>query len=394
MTGAPGTRNLLLRKVSLALGASFLVLIALEIAARVYVGRFASREQFSRYASLSDYRKRVGGNEAWFGLLTPHRYLGYALASNLVDGANRHNSLGFRGDEIVQPKPPDEFRIVCIGASTTYSLFVADYHGSYPALLEKDLRSRGYGKVSVVNAGVPAWSTYEMLINYLLRVHTLNPDLIIVKEAFADLACRLVWPPRAFKGDNSGCLAAQFAAREPPFYESSTLLRVLLVTSGRALPVSALGKSVYNQADTSYFFEFARQRFGWTYPVGIFKTVSVAQMLDANPPVFFRRNTENLLLMARARGVRTVLTTFPYSTEKGGGGYFGVEGFRAGLDQHNAILRDVARSLEVPLHDLSAAFPTDSRYWGFDGIHANEEGTALEAKLVADFLDRERLIPR
>jgi len=394
MTEPGGARRLLARKVSLALGASLFCFIALEIVARIYVNHFANREQFSRYASLSDYRKRVGGDEKWFGLLTPHRYLGYTLAPNLVDGPNRHNSLGFRGDEIVRPKPAGEFRIACLGASTTYSLFVADYHRSYPALLEKDLRGRGYGNVTVINTGVPAWSTYEMLINFLLRIQTLEPDLIIVKEAFADLACRLVWPPSAFKGDNSGCLAPQFAGRETPFYESSTLLRILLVQSGRALPVSALGKSVYNQADTSYFFEFAKQRFGWTYPTGIFKTVSVAQMLDANPPVYFKRNVENLLLAARARGVNTVLMTFPYSTEQGGGGYFGVEGFRSGLDGHNAILRSIARSLGVTLMDLAAVFPPDSRYWGFDGIHENEAGTALEAKLVADFLDQGHVIPR
>src|SRR5688572_20994211 len=118
----------------------------------------------------------------------------------------------------------------------------------------------------VVNAGVPAWSIYEILINYLLRIQSLEPNLVIMKEVFADLVCRMVWPASVYKGDNSGCLAAHFAEREALFYESSTLIRILMVESGRALPSSALGHSVYNQAETSYFFEFAKQCFGWKYP--------------------------------------------------------------------------------------------------------------------------------
>jgi lysophospholipase L1-like esterase len=386
----PGS-NRLLPKLVLAVIASVLTLVVLEVGARLYVKKVADREQFSRFASLSDYRERVGGKEWWFGLLAPHRYLGYTLAPGLVDGKNRHNALGFRGEEITSPKPAGEYRVVCIGASTTYSLLVPDHRRTYPALLEQQLRERGHRDVTVINAGVPAWSTYEILINYLLRIQSLEPDLVIMKEAFADLACRMVWPPSAYQGDNSGCLASQFVERDPPFYEGSALLRILLVQSGLTLPVSALGKSVYNQAETAHFFEFARQRFTMDYPRGIFERVSVAQMLDANPPRYFRRNIEALMYQTRARGVKTVLMTFPFSPENMG--YFGVEGFRKALDGHNEIIRDIARQLDVPLIDLAQMFPTKPEVWGFDGIHANEAGTELEARLVADFLIERGLVP-
>lgn len=380
------------RRVLLAVAASVVTLGLLEVSARLYVSTFANRERFSKYASLDEYRARIGTNVWWFGLLTPHRYLGFTGAPNLVDGKNRHNALGFRGDEIVVPKPDGEFRIACLGASTTYSLFVADYRLSYPALLQTELRSRGYSNVTVINAAVPAWSTYENLINYLLRVQDIEPDLVVFKEAFADLGCRLVWPPTAYKGDNSGCLAPQFGVRDMPFYNASTLLRILLVESGRALPASTLGESVYNHADTAYFFEFAKQRWGGRFPSGIFKTVSVADMLAANPPVYYRRNIENLVISAKEGGVQPVLATFPYSPKIGG--YFDVEGFKTGLDEHNDILRQIAARFGVPLIDLATSFPTDTAYWGFDGIHANAEGTALEAKLVANFLVERHLVPK
>jgi len=256
--------------------------------------------------------------------------------------------------------------------------------------MEAELRAGG-ANVRVVNAGVPAWSSYESLIDYLLRIQDLSPDVVVIGQNFGDLAARLVWPPSAYKGDNSGYFAQQFAVRDPPLWESSALLRILLVSSGRALPASAFGKSVYDPAPTAYFFEFARQRWSMTFPAGIFREVTVAEMLRANPPVYFRRNTETLVAAVRARGQAPVLLTFPYCEEITG--YFGVEGFREAVDEQNAILHDIARTRDVPLLDLAAVFPKDKRYRAFDGIHMSEEGAALEGKLVAAFL-RERGLVR
>jgi lysophospholipase L1-like esterase len=387
-----GSRGSLRAKLLLALFASAITLALLEAGARLYISRLADREQFSKYASLAQYRERIGGDEWWMGLLTPHRYLGYAGAADLVDGENRHNSLGFRGEEVVVPKPAGEFRIACLGASTTYSIFVADHEKSYPALLQSELHRRGFRFVSVANAGIPAWTSYETLINYLIRIQDLEPDLIIIHQAFGDVASRLVWPPEAYRDDNSGYLSARFAMREAPFYESSALLRILMVESGRSPPASAFGKSVYNEADTSHYLEFARQRMTRRYPRGIFERVPVATMLAANPPRYFRRNTRSLVVSAKHADVQPVLMTFAYTPEVEG--FFGVEGFRQATDEHNRILAEIAREQGVPFFDLRAVFPTEKSYWGYDGIHVNERGTALKAELVADFLVDHDLIVR
>ncbi len=378
------------KKLLLAAIASVGTLICLEVAFQIFISGFAGREHFSRYASLEHYRKRTGGDQWWFGLLTPHRYLGYTLVPGLVDGKNRHNSLGFRGEEIPIPKPKNEFRIVCIGASTTYSIMVPEYALSYPALLEKELRNKGFGNVRVVNAGVPAWTSYENLVSYLFRVQEIEPDLIIVKEAFGDVVCRLVWPPDAFKSDNSGCLAPNMAPRRIPFYEESALARVLLIESGHLLPASAMSQSVYNQAVSHHFIEFAEQRFGGTYPSGIFKSVPVSRMFEASTTRFFRRNIEDLVSLARANGVKTVIMTFPYSDSLTA--YFGVPGFKEAVDQHNDIIRNVSAGKGHPLIDMAALFPRETEYWSPDGIHANHKGTALEAKTVARFLIENRIL--
>ncbi len=397
-----GRRNLG-KKLLLASVSTILTLVLLEFGARVYLWHVADKQAFSKYASLRQYQKQLASGEPaetedgitwWYGLLAPHRYLGYIPAPNLVDEENKHNSLGFRGEEIVLPKPAGEFRIACLGASTTYTVLVPDYRGSYPAVLQTDLHDRGFAHTSVINGGGPAWSSYETLLSYLLRVQDLDPDLIIIHHAFGDVMTRLVWPPEAYAGDNSGYLVSrQTASRLPPVYEESTLLRMLLINSGRMLPHSSLDSSVYTEAETSCFMEYCRQFFAGTYPSGVFETVSVADMLKANPPVHFRRNIGDLVTIAKNTGVQPVLMTFIYSTEFKTF-YFATEGFQAAIDEHNGILREIAQREDVPLIDLQAIFPKNVEYYEPDGIHVNAEGAQVKARLIADFLTKHHLVPK
>jgi len=173
-----------------------------EIAARVYLEKYTSLQKFQKYASVNQLKKRDLKKRKDF-----HRYLEYYPKPNWSRGKNKHNSLGYRGDEIDIPKPKGEFRIVCMGGSTTYTGKVEDYTLAYPALLEKELRAKGYDNVKVINSGIDGWSSYESLINFELRVLDLEPDMIIIYHATNDIHPRFVWPPEAYKGDNSGARA-------------------------------------------------------------------------------------------------------------------------------------------------------------------------------------------
>ena len=111
--------------VSVALGIA-------ELAARVWLRGFASEGQFRLYASLEQQVQRsTATGESPFKYL-PHNYLGYVPAPGYVLGKNRHNDLGFRGGPVLIPKPQGEFRIVCLGGSTTYTSFVVEHSGRRP----------------------------------------------------------------------------------------------------------------------------------------------------------------------------------------------------------------------------------------------------------------------
>ncbi len=108
------------------------------------------------------------------------------------------NNVGFRGRDVVLPKPPGVYRIVCIGASTTAEGLTDKL--TYPALLERRLRE--YFKddrVEVVNCGVIGIHSDgedRRIADYL----ALQPDLVIYYNYINDtveLCARFVEPHKS-----------------------------------------------------------------------------------------------------------------------------------------------------------------------------------------------------
>ena len=113
-----------LARSALAAG-SLLVAAGLgEVAARAWLERWASDEQFLRFATYSQYLERYVTEAPRH---SGHYYIGYQATPSWTSGANRHNALGFRGEELDHPKPPGRFRIACLGGSTTYTTRVRDW---------------------------------------------------------------------------------------------------------------------------------------------------------------------------------------------------------------------------------------------------------------------------
>jgi len=222
------TRVRLLRMVGLLAAILCAALLLAEAGARVLVCHFAPDEAFCGCCSLRQYKKHGAGKSR----LIPHPYLGFNLQPNLRRSSST-NSLGYRGKEVEVPKPPGQFRVVCLGGSTTYDDCIEDDTLTYPARLEYHLRERGYN-VRVVNAGVPGWTSYESLINYAFRVSYLEPDMVILFDAWNDLSAHVVYPPSAYVSDNTGMKGAGPCVFL--FYEQSMLVRIFLVGSGRVLP--------------------------------------------------------------------------------------------------------------------------------------------------------------
>jgi lysophospholipase L1-like esterase len=375
---------------------STLITFALiEGAARIYLWHLAPESKFGQYASINQLYRRYGDDflEAGKARQSPHRYLGYYLTPGYRTDADQHNALGFRGEEIEQPKPVGTYRIVCLGGSTTYSVAVDDYTQSYPYQLQQILRERGYTNVEVVNAGANGYSSWESLVNLSFRVLDLDPDMIIVYHGINDIHSRLVWPPSAYRSDNSGARAAKTPnVRMPPIWEYSTALRALLVEMDIIEPHSALYWTLNPKASTYYADLFEEQYKKGTYPSGVFADVSAQEMLEENPPIYFERNLRSMVAIAGANEIDVVLVTFAYSPLFTKQPRVSSEEYRSAYAEQNEVIRQVAAGTGAYLYDFAQEMPTDEQYFA-DGRHFTAEGNRLRAGLFAAYLVDSGLLP-
>jgi lysophospholipase L1-like esterase len=103
---------------------------------------------------------------------------------------------GFRANAPERQEPAwAENRIICLGGSTTFGWGLADQE-SYPAQLEDELQGLLEKPVSVINAGVPSY-TSEQVCLYLDALFDLQPQLVIVQSMWNDLLFSFVdnWYP-------------------------------------------------------------------------------------------------------------------------------------------------------------------------------------------------------
>lgn len=370
--------------------ACIIAFVILEITVTIFVTKYATPEQFLRWASFEQLREKANGEQM---LVTPHRYLGYIPTPDYKKGKNRHNQLGYRGEEIDVRKSKNEFRIVCIGGSTTYTSEVQDYRLSYPYQLQQELRSNGYKDVEVVNAGLFDWTTWEVLGNFQYRVLDLQPDLVIIYLGLNDIESRMVWPPKAYRGDNSGARVSNLNMYPHGILEHSALARVILVELGFIKPHSSLDRLLIARPSTSYIDDWDQQTTSRTYPRGIFEEVSPETMLAENIPKYFRRNLENLIAIAEFHGIKTIVATFAYKpVSKESNNRGGSPLFWEAIDEHNDVLREIAAGSPAHLFDFEKKFPKNMGYFGMDGIHLNEEGARKKAKLFARFIQEHELV--
>ena len=393
----------LLAKLCISIVSVVICLLVVELAARFYLWHIASEKDFRVLASINQIKDRYGDdllisrldhrNLSW----SPHHYLGYYPTPNFRRGENKHNSLGFRGDEISVTKPEHTYRIVTVGGSTTYSIDVLNYQHSYPYLLGEYLQASGYKDVEVINAGVAAHTSFHNLMNLEFRVLPLDPDLIIIYQGFNDIHTRFVYPNSLYSGDNSG-YEAQYVSDVvmPQIVEYSTALRILGIRAGFTESHAALDWHHRGRASNNYAKLFQQQVDRGIYPSDIFEQVSAMDMLENNPPVHFERNVQNMLAIAERHDIDVLLVTvvliddFHQRTGSKMNTGFSSEEFQYAMAQHNDVTRKVATTPDSTLLDLAEIFPDEPALFS-DGLHTGLEGNRIRAQLVGDFVIREFL---
>jgi len=310
----------------------------------------------------------------------PHRYIGYVPAANFHRGQNRHNQWGYRGEDFPLEKPAGEYRIACLGGSTTYTSAVDDYTKSFPAQLQDILRAGGLPQVRVINAGVPGWTSYETLVNYEFRLVETDPDLLLIYDGVNDMAARMVWPHRAYRADNSGSVVSPAMPANLPWYAQSDFVRTCLVAAGVMESPMALHEVYGRMATTNQFWAYRYQDQSGEFPAGLFDRHPLAEIFKSNPPTHFERNMEHLIILAKSAARDVSLLTFKITPQTSS--YLNRPEFYDAIAQQNLLLGEIARRQRVPIYDFAALFPDNAGYFT-DAVHVNEAGARLTAEIVA-----------
>jgi len=119
----------------------------------------------------------------------PHQRTRTGMIPNLdYYGWFKINSLGLRGEEVSVERPPNVFRIACLGASTTFDIGSVGKDLPWPEVLQKQLRSiLPERRIEVINLGIPGCTSLDSLINLQFRALDLDPDLVIFYHAHNDI---------------------------------------------------------------------------------------------------------------------------------------------------------------------------------------------------------------
>ena len=145
------------------------------------------------YEQFVDKQKRIKEVRARLGMERARRHPFYGWVYNpgfAIDEPDIQihvNSLGLRGEEFPIVKPPGEFRILCIGGSTTAGEEVREAE-TYPARLQEMLRARNPGMaIRVINGGIPAYELPDSTRLFELNHYRFGADVVTIYHGINDL---------------------------------------------------------------------------------------------------------------------------------------------------------------------------------------------------------------
>lgn len=155
---------------------SRLVLVFLGILVPLLILEFGSyligHFSFETDPMLADLRS------SWAELRTFDPLLFWRLKPNLEVRNIKTNSLGLRDEEISENKG-NEFRILSLGESTTFGLWVKEEE-TYSAILEGMMENIAGSPLRVINAGIPGYTLFQGYVYLVHRGIELLPDAVMI----------------------------------------------------------------------------------------------------------------------------------------------------------------------------------------------------------------------
>ena len=98
------------------------------------------------------------------------------------------NTLGFRGPEFSEIKPPNTYRIFMVGGSTMFGAGATSDETTIPGYLQQFLNEKNFEfDIEVINSGIQGADTNTELNLIEQKLIRFSPDLIIIYDGWNDL---------------------------------------------------------------------------------------------------------------------------------------------------------------------------------------------------------------
>jgi lysophospholipase L1-like esterase len=270
-------------------------------------------------------------------------------SASFPDAGVQINSLGIRGPEVHDPKPPGVWRVICLGDSCTFGA-----GHPYPQILQTMLNERAPGAFEVVNAGVIGYTSLHGLEWFERDLARLRPNVVTLYFGWNDM-----W--REKDSAVRTWFKSRIAGEPRPWFRS------------------------YLAEAVSRVFVFLTNSLGW----------SALQV----PPEQYRAVLERFAALGRQRGFTVVYLTAPSGFADDHTPQWLIDhGFVARSDSapalhriYNQIVTEVAIREKAPLVDCASDFESAGGRALFgnpdrDPIHPNDAGYRRIAAALADEL--------
>ena len=281
-----------------------------------------------------------------------------------VRGSTFHitiNSHGFRGDEFTVNKPPRTIRIVCLGASTTFSGETSSNATTWTHLLQQQIQQDfPQVKVEVINAAVPGYVAADNLKNLKHRVLALDPDLVIYYE----LNNQIVRDTQQLARER-GLLPAQHSAVVKAIVDHSLLANLV----DKNLKIYWRGRSTATRID-SIPLSLPTQFLGDLEEMRRILSERGVPMVLSTFVVKYRRDQD------RATQIANADVAFYYMP------WMSIEGMLQAMDVYNQAILDFARDKQLHAIDDRFAVPADAAHF-VDCMHLSTLGNAVMANRFA-----------
>lgn len=327
-------------------------------------------------------------------LLTGQPYLLYVptpgfkrvLQSDSGPIVDYHNAQGYRGRAVPMERRPSVARVLCLGGSTTYGSGTRDADSAYPAQLEQILNATplaGFTGAEVINGGLPAGTSAELLTHYHFKFHYFRPDVVVINTGGNDIGAIFGWG------------GAHDPSAEGVYYQPdySTWRHPLQVPQ----PLPGLGRTLLRSRVAAWFVirallgqtpgNTALQRPADTPPNTVWhpaaETPGRATSIS-DEQLAFTHNLTSLIEEIRRDGANVVLVPFRLAPKLEDDVY--TDGELAEIARNERILVSLGRDPGV----VVAPFPHDaisSENW-VDDCHLNSPGCREKAEHIAPYVRR------